>query len=114
MTVASGATTLHVERVGFGEQAVDYQAAWDLQREVHAAVAAEQSAEVGHEVTAQQVALAWLSASGPTLVPIPGFTRTATADSSAAAADLVLSPDQRARLDASPAGPGSMYPDDED
>ncbi len=40
MTVASGATTLHVERVGFGDQAVDYQAAWDLQREVHAAVVA--------------------------------------------------------------------------
>ncbi len=79
-----------------------------------AAVAAEQSTALGRDVSAQQVALAWLVASGPTMVPIPGFTRTATVDSSAAAADLVLSPDQRARLDASPAGPGSMYPDDED
>ena len=41
MTIAPSATTvgsLRVERVGFGEVAVDYQAAWDLQREVHAAV----------------------------------------------------------------------------
>lgn len=79
-----------------------------------AAVAAELATSLGHDVTAQQVALAWLSASGSSLVPIPGFTRAATVDSSAAAADLVLSPEQQARLDASPAGPGSMYPDDED
>ncbi len=79
-----------------------------------AAVAGEQSAALGRDVTAQQVALAWLVASGPTMVPIPGFTRAATVESSAAAADLELSPDQRARLDASPAGPGSLYPDDED
>ncbi len=79
-----------------------------------AVVAAELAASLGHDVTAQQVALAWLSASGSTLVPIPGFTRAATVDSSAAAADLVLSPGHLARLDASPAGPGSMYPDDED
>ena len=42
MIVAPSATTagsLRVERVGFGEGAVDYQVAWDLQREVHAAVA---------------------------------------------------------------------------
>ena len=40
MTVAAAATTLHVERVGFGEESVEYQVAWDLQREVHAQVAA--------------------------------------------------------------------------
>ena len=42
MTIAASASTvgaLRVERVGFGEGAVDYQTAWDLQREVHAAVA---------------------------------------------------------------------------
>ena len=41
MTIAPSATTvgsLRVEQVGFGEDAVDYQAAWNLQREVHAAV----------------------------------------------------------------------------
>ena len=79
-----------------------------------ALVADEQSEELGRAVTAQQVALAWLVASGPTMVPIPGVTRAATVDSSAAAADLELSATQRARLDASPVGPGSMYPDDED
>lgn len=31
---------LAVEHVGFGERAVDYQAAWDLQRRVHSEVAA--------------------------------------------------------------------------
>ena len=79
-----------------------------------AEVAAEQSASTGLEVTAQQVALAWLSATSPTLVPIPGFRRRETAASSAVAAQLELSADQLARLDASPAGDGSMYPDDED
>jgi aryl-alcohol dehydrogenase-like predicted oxidoreductase len=79
-----------------------------------AEVAAEQAASTGREVTAPQVALAWLSATSPTLVPIPGFRRRETATSSAAAADLELSADQLARLDASPAGDGSMYPDDED
>lgn len=79
-----------------------------------AAVAAEQSGSSGRDITPQQVALAWLSASGSSLVPIPGFTRTATVDASADAESLVLTPDQLARLDTSPAGPGSMYPDDED
>ena len=77
-------------------------------------VAAEQSSSTGLAVTPQQVALAWLSATSPSLVPIPGFTRTVTADASAGAAHLELTPGQRARLDASPDGPGSMYPDSED
>lgn len=76
-----------------------------------AAVATEQAEALGREISAQQVALAWLSASGASVVPIPAYTRRATAESSAAAADLVLTTDQQARLDASPAGPGSMYPD---
>jgi aryl-alcohol dehydrogenase-like predicted oxidoreductase len=79
-----------------------------------ASVAAEQSRTAGRAVSAQEVALAWLSASGPTVVPIPGFSRTATAEASAGAADLELTPDQLARLDASPAGSGSVFPDDED
>ncbi len=78
-----------------------------------AAVADELSAS-GGRVTAWQVALAWLNAAGPHVVPIPAFTRTATADSSAAAADVVLTPEQVARLDASPVGAGSVFPDDED
>lgn len=77
------------------------------------AVAVAVSERSGRDVTAQQVALAWLSASGPTVVPIPGSTRAATLDASAAAADVVLTPDEVARLDASPVGPGSVFPDDE-
>jgi aryl-alcohol dehydrogenase-like predicted oxidoreductase len=81
---------------------------------VFAEVADEQSASTGRAVTAQQVALAWLSATSPTLVPIPGFRRPETVASSATAADLELTRTQLAHLDASPAGAGSMYPDDED
>jgi aryl-alcohol dehydrogenase-like predicted oxidoreductase len=79
-----------------------------------AAVADEVSQSTGEQISAQQVALAWLSASGPTVVPIPAFTRAATADSSAQAGHIELSPAQVARLDASPVGPGSLFPDDED
>jgi len=79
-----------------------------------AAVAAEVTEESGRAASAQQVALAWLSASGGSVVPIPAFTRTATADSSAAAAHIALSAAQVARLDASPTGPSSLFPDDED
>lgn len=31
-------STVHIERVGFGDESVDYQRAWDLQRGVHASV----------------------------------------------------------------------------
>ncbi|MBI1376904.1 MAG: aldo/keto reductase [Frankiales bacterium] len=79
-----------------------------------AAVAAEVSASSGTQVSAQQVALAWLRAAGSTVVPIPGSTRAATTDASAAAADVELSAEQVARLDASPVGAGSVFPDDED
>lgn len=78
-----------------------------------AAVASEVTATTGTSTSPQQVALAWLSASGSSVVPIPAFTRAATADSSAAAAHVVLTADQVARLDASPAGPDSRFPDDE-
>lgn len=74
-------------------------------------VAAELTESTGTEVTAHEVALAWLVAQGPTVVPIPGFTRVATADSAARAAYLDLTPAQVARLDASPAADDSVYPD---
>jgi aryl-alcohol dehydrogenase-like predicted oxidoreductase len=76
-----------------------------------AAVAAELSDSSGAEVTAHEVALAWLVAQGPTVVPIPGFTRFATADSAARAAHLELSADQLARLDATEGTDDSVYPD---
>lgn len=76
-----------------------------------AAVAAELTESSGAEVTAHEVALAWLVAQGPTVVPIPGFTRFATADSAARAAYLDLSADQLARLDATEGTNESVYPD---
>src|SRR5580698_4907215 len=59
-------------------------------------------AKVADEVgaTAQQVTLAWMLAKGSRVIPIPGSSRPATATASAAAADIVLSADQVARLDA--------------
>jgi aryl-alcohol dehydrogenase-like predicted oxidoreductase len=44
-----------------------------------------------HGVTPYRVALAWLLASSPVVVPIPGASREASATSSAAAAELELS-----------------------
>ncbi len=51
-------------------------------------------------VTPQQVTLAWMLAKGSRVIPIPGSSRPATASASAAAADVTLTPEQVARLDA--------------
>ena len=60
---------------------------------------ADVAAEVG--CTPQQVTLAWMLAKGSRVIPIPGSSRPETAVASAAAADLTLTPEQVARLDAS-------------
>jgi len=60
-----------------------------------AAVAVETGA------TPQQVTLAWMLAKSPVVVPIPGSSRPETILASVAAADLQLTADQLARLDAS-------------
>ena len=52
-----------------------------------------------HGVSPQQVCLAWLLRLSPRVVPIPGASRPASIQDSAAAADLVLSDDERAALD---------------
>jgi aryl-alcohol dehydrogenase-like predicted oxidoreductase len=62
----------------------------------------EVAAERG--VSPQQVGLAWLLARSPAVVPTPGASRPETARDSAAAADLRLSSEERARLDEA-AGP---------
>lgn len=54
-----------------------------------------------HGVTPQQVCLAWMIAKGRRVIPIPGSSRPETARASAAAADIELSADEVARLDAS-------------
>jgi aryl-alcohol dehydrogenase-like predicted oxidoreductase len=51
-------------------------------------------------VTPQQVCLAWMVAKSPTVVPIPGASRPETIRDSAAAADLTLTDDEIADLDA--------------
>ncbi|GHF61511.1 aldo/keto reductase [Streptomyces griseosporeus] len=57
---------------------------------------------VGRErgVSPQQVALAWLLAKSPAVIPIPGASRPETIRDSAGAADLELTEPELARLDA--------------
>jgi aryl-alcohol dehydrogenase-like predicted oxidoreductase len=59
-------------------------------------------AEVAEQrgVSAQQVALAWELAQSPVVIPIPGAKRPESVTDSAAAADLELTDDEIARLDA--------------
>jgi aryl-alcohol dehydrogenase-like predicted oxidoreductase len=59
---------------------------------------AEVAGELG--VSVYQVTLAWHLAQSDVVVPIPGASRAASIQDSAAAADLQLTPEQLARLDA--------------
>lgn len=72
-------------------------------------------ARVADEIgaTAQEVVLAWLLATSPVMIPIPGATRPATIDSMVRSLEIRLSPEQQARLDATIPDADSMYPDDE-
>jgi aryl-alcohol dehydrogenase-like predicted oxidoreductase len=54
----------------------------------------------GRGVSPQQVALAWTLAASPVVLPIPGSSRPATIQDSVQAADLVLTTDELAKLDA--------------
>src|SRR4051794_16235548 len=47
-----------------------------------------------HGVSSQQVALAWLLAQGPTVIPIPGASRPESITDSARAAELELAPEE--------------------
>jgi len=73
----------------------------------------EQVDEVAQEVGAKpgQVALAWLLAKGDDIAPIPGTTKVANLEQNVGAADLHLSDEQLARLDAVAAPVGDRYPD---
>jgi aryl-alcohol dehydrogenase-like predicted oxidoreductase len=51
-------------------------------------------------ISAQQATLAWMLAKGPNVIPIPGSSRPETAVASAAAADIELSVEEVALLDA--------------
>jgi aryl-alcohol dehydrogenase-like predicted oxidoreductase len=54
----------------------------------------------GRGISAQQVTLAWMLAKGDNVIPIPGSSRPETAQASAEAADIDLTADEVARLDA--------------
>jgi aryl-alcohol dehydrogenase-like predicted oxidoreductase len=53
-----------------------------------------------HGVSPQQVTLAWMLAKAPVVIPIPGSSRPQTIRDSVDAADLTLTDEQFARLDA--------------
>ena len=63
-----------------------------------------------HECTTGQLALAWVLAQGDDIVPIPGTKRRAYLEENLGAADVVLTSDDLARLDAElPAAAGERY-----
>ena len=67
-----------------------------------------------HKATPAQVALAWLLAQGPDIVPIPGTKRRHYLEQNCAAAELQLSAGEIARLSAAfPPGvtAGTRYPE---
>jgi aryl-alcohol dehydrogenase-like predicted oxidoreductase len=59
-----------------------------------AALEAVTAAAQAHDVSPQQVALAWLLSLGPTVIPIPGSSRPETITDSLRAAELSLSADE--------------------
>ncbi|MCI0686278.1 MAG: aldo/keto reductase [Sporichthyaceae bacterium] len=59
--------------------------------------------------TMAQIALAWLLAQGPQVVPIPGTKRTKYVTENSAATELVLTTEDMAELDALPPAAGSRY-----
>ena len=59
--------------------------------------------------TPAQVALAWDLAQGPNVIPIPGTKRVSRLEENAAAADVSLSREDLAELDALPAPSGGRY-----
>ena len=60
--------------------------------------------------TAGQVALAWLLAKAPNVIPIPGTTRAEHLRENAGATAVKLSPQDMAELDSLPAPMGERYP----
>ncbi len=77
-------------------------------------VASVQALATDKGATAGQIALAWVLAQGPDVVPIPGTKRRTYLEQNAAAADVALTADDLARLaEAIPAGAaaGDRYSD---
>ncbi|HJR92008.1 MAG TPA: aldo/keto reductase [Acidimicrobiia bacterium] len=62
-----------------------------------------------HGASNARVALAWLLAQGPMIIPIPGTKRVRYLEDNAGAADLVLTAEDLADLDALPEPVGARY-----
>lgn len=67
---------------------------WESAKQLHEVVPATKRIADGRGITAHQVALAWLLAQSPTMIPIPGSTRVESVRSSAAAADVTLTEEE--------------------
>ena len=63
-----------------------------------------------HGASPAQVALAWLLAQGDDIVPIPGSKRRVTLEDSMQAADVALTADDLAKLDAAAPKGGTAGP----
>jgi aryl-alcohol dehydrogenase-like predicted oxidoreductase len=74
------------------------------------AVAVVRGVAAAHAATPGQVALAWLLAQGPDVVPIPGTKRVRYLEENLGALAVQLSPEDRARLEAL-RPEGDRYPD---
>jgi aryl-alcohol dehydrogenase-like predicted oxidoreductase len=72
-------------------------------------VEAVRAVAVRHGATPGQVALAWTLAQDEAVIPIPGTKRLAYLEENAAAADLDLTKDDLAELDALPPAVGDRY-----
>jgi aryl-alcohol dehydrogenase-like predicted oxidoreductase len=75
-----------------------------------AIVARVEEIAAAHEVTAGQIALAWVLAQGERVVPIPGTRRTTYLGENAAAATIELSAEDLETLDSLPPAQGERYP----
>jgi aryl-alcohol dehydrogenase-like predicted oxidoreductase len=62
-----------------------------------------------HGATPAQIAIAWILAQGPHVIPIPGTRRTRYVEENAAAADIRLTEQDLVELDALPEAAGSRY-----
>jgi aryl-alcohol dehydrogenase-like predicted oxidoreductase len=62
-----------------------------------------------HDATPAQIALAWVLAQGPHVVPIPGTKRRRWLEENVAAADVALSPSDLADLAALPRSVAPRY-----
>ncbi len=69
-------------------------------------------AEIANEkgITPAQLAIAWVLAKGDDLVPIPGTKRRTYLEQNAAAVDIMLTPEEIARIEAElPQAAGERY-----